>query len=49
MKEEETKELRRLIRERIKHLEKEEVSSKNKQDIDQKIYGYKELLYELID
>lgn len=46
---EETKELRRLIRDRIKHLEKEAVSSKNKQDIDKKIYGYKELLYELID
>lgn len=46
---EETKELRRLIRDRIKHLEKEAVSSKNKQDIDQTVYGYKELLYELID
>lgn len=49
MKEEETNELRRLIRDRIKHLEKEAVSSKNKQNIDQTIYGYKELLYELID
>ena len=49
MTQEEKKELRRLIRDRIKHLEKEEVSSKNKQNIDQTIYGYKELLYELID